>query len=206
MQNLSAIRPAARRPFQENSWWGCPPPLHWQGLRYPKKTEHVAWSYIPTTSIQHFKQIYPFLAVQWPKSQENMMTSPFETRFFGISDCRTSNQMTILEYWDKIGQEKYNFKENSVFEVKRFWPELDLTLSQIWKYVSPSNSSSQMTRKTCVTRYSCYFLCRDLFDPTLTLSYTDHLPRTYMASLRSLQYHFGSVLACSWLWSGLGSR
>ena len=37
MQNFSAIRPAVRRPFQENSWGGgAPTPLHWRGLTFDR--------------------------------------------------------------------------------------------------------------------------------------------------------------------------
>ena len=56
--------------------------------------------------------------------------------------------------WDAL-------KENLWFsKFDLFRPELDLTLGQMWKWVSPSNSTSQMTHKSCVTRHSCYVFMR----------------------------------------------
>ena len=81
----------------------------------------------------------------------------FVNRIFDIFKCRTSKQMTFLESWDKIGHDRYVLKRNFwVSKFGLFWPDLDLNLGQIWKWVSPSNSTFQMTHKTCVTRYSCY--------------------------------------------------
>ena len=82
----------------------------------------------------------------------------FWNSIFGISDCRTTKQMTFLESWDKTEQNKYLCFKNKIssFKIWTFCPELDLTLGQMWKWMSPSNSTCQMTHKTCITRHSCY--------------------------------------------------
>ena len=36
----------------------------------------------------------------------------FLTPIFGIFNCRASKQMTLLEYWDKTGQDRYVLKRN----------------------------------------------------------------------------------------------
>ena len=122
--------------------------------RYPKKNIGIVWNYIPTTGVQNFKLISLFLAVQWPQNQVNVMTSLFWSAIFGISNCRKSKQMTFLETWDKTRQDRYVLKRNLwVSKFDLFWPELDLTLDQIWKWVSPSNSTFQITHKPLVTQY-----------------------------------------------------
>ena len=81
----------------------------------------------------------------------------FWNSIFRISNCRTTKQMTFLESWDKTEQNRYVFKRKlwlSTYDL--FWPELDRTLGQMWKWMSPSNSTCQMTHKTCITRHSCY--------------------------------------------------
>ena len=44
-----------------------------------------------------------------------------------------------------------------------------MTFDQMWKWVSPSNSTSEMGHKTCVTRHLCYILYDDLIWPELDL-------------------------------------
>ena len=81
----------------------------------------------------------------------------FWNAIVGIYNCCTPKQMTLLESWDKTGQDRFVLK--SIFWVSKldiFLVELDLTLGQIWKWISPSNSTSQMTHQTCVTRYPCF--------------------------------------------------
>ena len=68
--------------------------------------------------------------------------------------------MTFLEDWDKIGQGWHVFKAFCFFQIWLFLPELDLCLGQMWKRVSPSNSTSKMTHKACVTRHLRYIFIR----------------------------------------------
>ena len=69
--------------------------------------------------------------------------------------------MTFLEFWDKTGQDRFVFERKFWFsKFDLFWTELDLTLGQIWKWVSPSNSIFQITHKICVARRSCYIFVR----------------------------------------------
>ena len=92
--------------------------------------------------------------MRWPNNQVEVMTLLFWNTNFGISNCRMSKQMTFFELWDKTGEDMYLFKNKfwfSKFDI--FWPELDLILGQMWKWVSPSNSTPQMTHKTGYTRY-----------------------------------------------------
>ena len=89
------------------------------------------------------------------------MASLFETRFLEILCVVRQNKMTYLESWDKTGQDRHIFKRKFwLSKFDRFWPELDLTLGQMWKWVSPSNSTSQMTHKTWATRHLCYIFIR----------------------------------------------
>ena len=105
----------------------------------------------------------------------------FWIAFFGIYNCRTSKQLTFLESSDKTGQNRYVF-------------ELDLTLGQIWKWVSSSNFAFQMTHKTCVTPYSCYIFMRW---PHLTWPW----PELSISLLLTwhLRHPFSSILAGFWL-------
>ena len=65
---------------------------------------------------KHFKTMFLFLAMQWPKNQVNVMTSFFGNTF-GICNCRASNskQITFLESWDKARQDKTILTENFKF-------------------------------------------------------------------------------------------
>ena len=55
-------------------------------------------------------------------------------------------------------------EENIGFRYMTF-SDLNLTLGQLWKWVSPSNFTSQITHKSCVTRHSCYIF---IWRPHLT--------------------------------------
>ena len=91
------------------------------------------------------------------------MTSPFWNSIFGDSNCRTTNQMTFLEIltqnWKIICmflKENFDFQNLFVF----FLTELGLTLCQMLKWVSLSNSTFQMSHKTCVAPHLCYIFIR----------------------------------------------
>ena len=116
------------------------------------KTEFIVYSYIPTTSVHNFEPISLFFAMQWHNNQVKVMTSPFWNAIFGISNNRTLKQMTFWNPATKLDKIGMFFKENFEFRNLTFLPEHDLALGQIWKWVSPSNSTSQMTHIACVTR------------------------------------------------------
>ena len=80
----------------------------------------------------------------------------FWNSIFGIFNCCTTKQMTFLESWEKTEQNRHAFKKRfGLSKSDLFWPELDLTLCQMWKWMSPSSYTCQMTHKTCITRNSC---------------------------------------------------
>ena len=85
-----------------------------------------------------------------------VITSFFETRFLEFLTVVRQNKWFFLESWDKTEQDDMFLKENCGLKKMIFLPELDLILGQIWKWISPSNSTCQMTHKTCITWHSCY--------------------------------------------------
>ena len=76
-------------------------------------------------------------------------------------------------------------------KIDLFWPELDLSLCQMWKWMSPSNFTCKMTHKLCVTRHSCYIfiwwphLTWPWLVPCISLLFTWHL-RHLFSSIFSL--------------------
>ena len=73
-----------------------------------------------------------------------------------------------------------------------FWSELDLTLGQMWKWVSPSNSTAQMILKTCVTWHSCYIFIRW---PHLTWTWPWPVLSISLLFMRHLLHPFSSIFA-----------
>ena len=107
------------------------------------------------TVVQNFNPISLFLAVKWPK-QRLMEWRHFLNSIFEISTCRMTKLMTFLETWDKIEQNRYYFvRKFRLSKFDLFWPEIDLTSGQMWKWMSLSNSTCQITHKTCITRHPC---------------------------------------------------
>ena len=129
-------------------------------LKRSKKTELLQNYVLPTrctkfqASSKNWSLIWPHLA----KNEVRVMTHFFEARFFLVAVRQNKWRFLIPEEkwirWDAL-------KENLWFsKFDLFRPELNLTLGQMWKWVSPSNSTSQMTYKSCVTRHSCYVFMR----------------------------------------------
>ena len=111
--------------------------------------------------VQNFKPTSSLLAVQWPKNQLRVIKSLLNA-IFGIANCRTTKWMPFLESKDKTWQDRYIFKRKiwvSIFYIF-VWPAFDLTFGQMWKWVSPSNSTDQMIYKTCAIGHSCYIFMR----------------------------------------------
>ena len=103
-----------------------------------QKTEYILQSYVRPACVQNFKPISLFwlTMVQKPSNGNDVI---FWNSIFGISNCRTTKQMTFLESWDKTGQDIYLLERKFRFsKFDLFWPELDLILGQMWKWVSPS--------------------------------------------------------------------
>ena len=115
-----------------------------------------------------YKQVYKissqylhFWLCNCPKTRWRWSRHFFESHFLAFLIVAPQNKWHFWNPKTKTGQDRYVLKRNfwiSKFDL--FWPELDLTLGQIWKWVSSSNSTFQMTHKTCVTRYSCYIFMR----------------------------------------------
>ena len=69
-----------------------------------------------TNMCKHFKTMFLFLAMQWPKNQVNVMKSFFENTF-GICNYRASKQITFLESWNKARQDKTILTEILSFKI-----------------------------------------------------------------------------------------
>ena len=114
---------------------------------------------------------------------------------FWLPHVKTNGISGILR---KTGQDRYVFKRTFWVSKFDFLPELDLTLGQIWKWVSPSNSTSQKTHKTCVTRHSCYTFMRW---PHLTWSW----PWRVLSINLLLTWHLRHLFSSSLAWFGLAA-
>ena len=161
--------------------------------RYPKNGIYHRTEYY--IFLQNFERISSFLALQWPKHWLMVMTSLFETPFLEFLIVVRQNKWHLGNRKTKLDNIERFCKKIFIFKILPL-SELDLTLDQMWKWVSPSNSKFQMTHKTCVAWHSCYIFIRW---PRLTSPWPWPVLSISLLFPWHLRYPFNNILTKFWL-------
>ena len=120
------------------------------------------------------------------------MTSLFERQFLAFLVVVLHNKWHFWNPETKL--DKIGMFSNKIFSLKNwpFWPDLDLNLGQIWKWVSPLNYTSQIIHKNVSHETLAIFTCGDLI-------WLDLWPwpvlRISILLTRHLLHAFNSILA-----------